>query len=149
MTKIKKKYLEEPGESEQTTEDNEKPLEKPHKGKYKRKKFLIPKEDKVKKPVTNEERLYYYKLVLGFASGLVGRLIGLYGYMMLLWLVIFWFGAPFLLGFLIAPYDKEKWGWKMFLKTAVAAFFFLFMVTSTVVHTIIVTSPGYVPPWLT
>ncbi len=148
MTKIKKKYLDETGESEQEAEETEQPQEKRHKGKYKRKKFLIPKDEKVKKPVTNEERLYYYKLVLGFASGLVGRLIGFYGWLMLLWLVIFWLGAPFIIGPLIAPYEKGKWDYKMFLKTAVAAFFFLFMVTSTIVHTVIATSPGYKPPWL-
>ncbi len=148
MTKIKKKHLEEPGEPEQKAEESEQPQEKPHKGKYKRKKFLIPKEDKVKKPVTNEERLYYYKLLLGFASGLVGALMELYGWFMLLWLISFWLGAPLIIGRLIAPYEKDKWDWKMFLKTAVAAFFFLFMVTSTVVHTLFVTSPGYIDPWL-
>lgn len=146
MTKIKKKYLEEEGP--QNVEETEKPSEKPHKGKYKRKKFLIPKDEKVKKPVTNEERLYYYKLLLGFASGLIGRLIGLIGWWLLIWLVIFWLGAPFIIGLLIAPYEKGKWDAKMFLKTAVAAFFFLFMVTSTIVHTIIATTPGYSPPWL-
>ncbi len=148
MTKIKKKFLEEQEEGQQAVEESEKPQEKPHKGKYKRKKFLIPKEDKVKKPHTNEERLYYYKLVLGFAAGLVGRLIGLIGWWLLLWLVIFWFVAPFPLGLLIAPYEKEKWDWKIILKTAVAAFFFVFMLTTTILHTLIVTSnPNFVPPW--
>jgi hypothetical protein len=148
LTKIKKKFLEEPEEPLQKVEEGEKPQEKSRRRKYKRKKFLIPKEEKGKKPLTNEERLYYYKMFLGFASGLVGRLIGLYGLWLLLWLVIFWFGAPFILGLLIAPYQKEKWDWKMFLKTAVAAFFFVFMVTTTIIHTLIVTSPGYVPPWV-
>ncbi|OLS13831.1 MAG: hypothetical protein RBG13Loki_2508 [Promethearchaeota archaeon CR_4] len=147
MTKIKKKYTEESDETGQGAEDIERPTEKKRRRKYKRLKFLIPEEDKDKKPKTNEEKLYMYKVFLGFAAGLVGRLIGLIGWGLFLWLMIFWWVAPFPLAMRLAPYEKDKWDWKMILKTAVMAFFFLFMVTSTVVHTLIVTSgPNFVVP---
>jgi len=147
MTKIKKKFTEDSGESSQKAEDIKKSPEKPHRRKYLRKKFLIPEEELGKKPKTNEEKLYFYKVLLGFAAGVVSQLIGLVGWWLFLWMIAFWIGAPLLIGRLMAPYEKDKWDWKMFLKTAVMAFFTLFMVTTTVIHTLIVTSdPNFVLP---
>jgi len=98
--------------------------------------------------MTNEQKLYYIKLLVAFASALVLSLLGIVGWWLLLALVSFWFGLPLLIGYLMAPYDKEKWDWKMFEKTAVGAFFFIFMVVATLIHTLIVTgNPSFVPPW--
>ncbi len=109
---------------------------------------------KEKEPMSDEDKLYWSKALLGIVSGLVGRLIGLVGWGMLLWMVIFWFAVPFPIALKIHPYEKEAsegkkpWNWKMILKTAVGAFFALFMLVSTIVHTFLrVAAMGANTPW--
>lgn len=147
LTKIKKKFTEIPEEESQKAdlEGVTKPKEGWKRKRLKKHKFIIPKEDKEKIPLTNEQKLYYIKLMMGFATGLIGRLIGLIGWWMLLWLMCFWWVAPLAIGYLMAPYVRDKWDWKMFEKTAVGAFFFLFMVIATIVHTLLflAANPGW------
>lgn len=85
-----------------------------------------------------EDKFYWARVITGVAAGIAGPLIGFVGLKMLLWLVCFWIGWPFVLSFVILryPYEKGKWDWKMILKTGVGAFFFVFMVSSTLLHTL-------------
>jgi hypothetical protein len=151
VTKIKKNFAETPEDSKQKPAEEEPTRHKkgkPRRVKPKKYKFIIPEEEKVKEPMTNEQKLYLYKLALAFGSGIIGILVGLIGWWLLLYLVCFWFGAPLLLGYLMAPYVVDKWDWKMFEKTAVGAFFFIFMVTTTLLHTVLVmANPAFVAPW--
>jgi hypothetical protein len=140
LTKIKKKYAEAPegGKEEDSTKRKD---EKPKRVKPKKHKFIIPEEEKVKEPMTNEKKLYSIKLLLALGSAILGIFVGLIGWRLLIYMVCFWFGAPLLIGYLMAPYDtspQNQWDWKMFEKTAVGAFFFIFMVTATLLHTLLV-----------
>lgn len=85
-----------------------------------------------------ETKLYWTKAITGAVSALVGRLfLGLIGWPMFIWMLSFWLGFPFIIGFLISPYDNEEWNWKIMLKTGVGMFFFTFMVFGTLIHTIL------------
>ncbi|MHA1734243.1 MAG: hypothetical protein ACTSU5_20080 [Promethearchaeota archaeon] len=108
-----------------------------------------PKFDKRKKekePMSDEDKLYWSKALMGIATGIVGRLVGLIGWWMLIWMLLFWFVVPFPVALLIHPYNKgekageKAWDWKLILKTGIGAFFSLFMLTSTFVHTLFLVS---------
>ncbi|MHA1871667.1 MAG: hypothetical protein ACTSU2_10100 [Promethearchaeota archaeon] len=115
-------------------------------GKYivsrKKKKEEIEKDEAKKQ----EDRFYWAKTITGALSAFIGRyFFNLVGWNMLLYMLGFWFGFPFILTFMMGyKYDKEKWDWKMILKTGVGMFFFAFMVTGTIVHTLMVI-PNYDP----
>lgn len=85
-----------------------------------------------------ETKLYWTKAITGAVSALVGRLfLGLIGWPMFIWMLSFWLGFPFIISFLISPYDNEEWNWKIILKTGIGIFFFTFMVVGTLIHTIL------------
>jgi hypothetical protein len=88
-----------------------------------------------------ENQMYWIRTLSGIGSALLGRLVfQLIGWNMLFWMIGWWFGFPWITSFLIlrVKYDKKKWDWKMIMKTGIGAFFFLFMLTATIAHTLIV-----------
>lgn len=118
----------------------------PNKPEFKKK----SKEEKLeeKEPMKDEEKLYWAKILIALGAAILGSaVIGLVGWWMLLWMVIFWFGVPFLPALAIHEYEKEKWDWKVILKTAVGGYFAIFMLTSTIIHTLtyIANFPGPLP----
>jgi hypothetical protein len=94
-----------------------------------------------KKEVTLEDKFYWVRSMSGIVFALLGRVVfNLVGWPMFFWMIAFWFGWPWLISFVIfrIPYEKGKWDWKMIMKTGIGAYFFLFMLTSTIAHTIMV-----------
>ncbi|TFF98867.1 MAG: hypothetical protein EU547_00210 [Promethearchaeota archaeon] len=87
-----------------------------------------------------ETKLYWARAITGFAVGLIGRLIGFVGWLMLIWMVIWWFLFPFFVSFVIYrfEYNKETWNWKNIIKPGIGIYFFIFMITSTIIHTLCV-----------
>ena len=87
-----------------------------------------------------ETKLYWIRAVSGALSALIGRLIGLIGWWLLIWMLCFWFLFPFFANFLILryKYDKEEWNWKNILMPGIGIFFFLFMIVGTLTHTFLV-----------
>lgn len=87
-----------------------------------------------------ETKLYWSRAITGFAVGLFGRLLGFVGWLMLIWMVIWWFLFPFFVSFVIYrfEYDEETWNWKNIIKPGIGIYFFIFMITSTIVHTLCV-----------
>ncbi|MHA1776225.1 MAG: hypothetical protein DRO88_11980 [Promethearchaeia archaeon] len=104
----------------------------------KKKKKAIEKEKT--KERTIEEKFYWVKVITAVVSSLFGVLVfDLRGWWMFLYLAGFMLVWPFLQSFVIfrLPYKKKQWDWKKILKTGVGAFFFSFMLISTVCFTII------------
>jgi hypothetical protein len=86
----------------------------------------------------SEKKFYWTRALSGVGAAIVGRvLVGLIGWDMLIWMVCWWFGFPWIMSFIIfrIPYEKKKWDWKKIMKTGVGIYFFLFMVTATICHT--------------
>ncbi|MGV9199263.1 MAG: hypothetical protein ACOC4M_10625, partial [Promethearchaeia archaeon] len=76
----------------------------------------------------------------GVVSALIGRLfIGLVGWWLLLFMVVIWFGFPFIVNFAVLgyEYDKEDWNWKNIIKPGIGIYFFLFMIVGVFIHTLL------------
>jgi hypothetical protein len=91
-----------------------------------------------------ETKLYWIRAITAVLSGLLGRLLFgipntnfVYGYLLLIWMLCFWFIAPFGVSFFVLKikYDKEEWNWKNIIKPGIGIYFFLFMIVSVVTHT--------------
>ena len=116
-------------------------LKRGQKYKVKEKKVLSVVDEETQKYKKYENQLYWIRTLSGIFSALLGRLaFGLIGWRMLYWMIGWWFGFPWIVSFLIlrVKYDKQRWDWKMIMKTGIGAFFFLFMLTGTIVHTLLV-----------
>lgn len=116
-------------------------LKRGQKYKVSEKKVVSVVDEETQKFKDYENKMYWTRIVTGFGSALLGRIaFGLIGWNMLIWMISWWFGFPWIASFLIwrIPYDKQKWDWKMIMKTGIGIFFFIFMLTSTIAHTIIV-----------
>ncbi len=97
------------------------------------------KESKSKK-LTIEQKFYWVRTGVAAITALLGVLaFGLKGWWMLLYLVLFLFGWPFIQSLLIfrLPYKKGEWDWKKILKTGVGAHFFTFMLLTTICFSLI------------
>ena len=86
-----------------------------------------------------ETKLYWIRAITGALSALIGRLIGFIGWPMLIWMVSFWFLAPFFFNFVVLRYnyDKEEWNWKNIIKPGIGIFFLLFMIVGVITHTLL------------
>ncbi|MBN2155134.1 MAG: hypothetical protein JW776_03765 [Candidatus Lokiarchaeota archaeon] len=108
-------------------------------GKYvvKRKKTKVELE---KDAITRQKELFYWgKAITGAIAGFLGvTLFRLVGWWMLLYMILVWFGFPWILsfGFFRFQYDKDNWSWKEILKEGAGIFFLTFMLVSTIFHTI-------------
>ena len=114
-----------------------------------KKKYVVKQEKKEKtgldkKKEEEEERknkFYWIRGTAGIWSVLLGRLVfNLIGWNLLWWLLAFLVGFPWFISFVIMriPYEKDTWDWKMIMKTGIGAFFFLFMLVGTIVHTLLI-----------
>jgi hypothetical protein len=109
-------------------------------GKYvvKRKKSQV--EIEKEEESSNENKLYWTKIIVGFLGGLLGTLaFNLVGWWMFLYMIILWLIFPFIPNLFIMKdlFKESKKEWlKMTLKTGVGGFFFVFMVTSTFCYTL-------------
>ncbi|MHA1782849.1 MAG: hypothetical protein ACTSUL_05405 [Promethearchaeota archaeon] len=86
-----------------------------------------------------ETKLYWIRALIGALSGFIGRIIGLIGWSLFIWMLCFWFITPFFVSFVILKYeyDKEKWNWKNIIKPGIGIFFFLFMIVAIIIHTLL------------
>ncbi len=91
---------------------------------------------------SSETTLYWIKILYSITVAFVGRVVfGLVGWWMFLWLLLFWFPFSFIPAYFVFRelFDKDILEWfKISLKTGVGGFFFVFMVVSTVCHTLLV-----------
>jgi len=112
----------------------------------KEKKKLLQKQDlqpdkRVKKEIDirleKETKIYWVRAVTGALSALIGRLLGIIGWWLLIWMVCFWMITPFFTSFVIFRYNynKEEWNWKNIIKPGIGMFFFLFMIVGVITHT--------------
>ncbi|MBD3193786.1 MAG: hypothetical protein GF317_01935 [Candidatus Lokiarchaeota archaeon] len=87
--------------------------------------------------LNRETKLYWIRAITGAIFALFGRLIGFVGFLLFFWMLIFWFGFPFIASFGIFKYeyDKENWNWKNIIKPGLGIYFFLFMLVGTITHT--------------
>ncbi len=111
---------------------------KKQKVKYRVKTKITHQEMEKKEKTTIEEKFYWTRALISLLSAIFGVLVfNLIGWGMLLYLVFFMFGWPFIQSFLIfkIPYIKEKWDWKQILKTGIGVHFFIFMVVSSLLFT--------------
>jgi hypothetical protein len=114
------------------------------KGKKKKVKYVVKgrvkeEETEEKKEKTVEDKFYWSKALTGIIAAIFGSAVfKLIGWWMLAYLLVFLLVFPFFLSFVIfkLKYIKDQWDWKKILKTGLAAFFFLFMLVSTAIHTI-------------
>ena len=92
--------------------------------------------------ISNENKLYWSKVIIAGVSALIGRLLlNFVGWQMFLWMLIFMFLFPFLPNFFLMRelFDLNKKEWLKFtLKTGNGGFFFVFMLVTTICHTLIV-----------
>lgn len=104
------------------------------------KKEVKGKQKKIDIRLEQETKLYWTRAVTGIVFALLGRLLGFVGWLMLFWMLFFWFAFPFFASFIIFrfKYDKEDWNWKNILMPGIGIFFFLFMIVSTILHTLFV-----------
>ena len=86
-----------------------------------------------------ETKLYWIRAITGALSALIGRLIGFIGWPMLIWMVSFWFLAPFFFNFVVLQYkyNKEEWNWKNIIKPGIGIFFLVFMIIGVITHTLL------------
>jgi len=91
-----------------------------------------------------ETKLYWIRAITAVLSGLLGRfLFGIpntkmvFGYLLLIWMLCFWFITPFVVSFFILryEYDKEEWTWKNIIKPGIGIYFLLFMIVTILTHT--------------
>jgi hypothetical protein len=105
-----------------------------------KKKEAKGKQKKIDIRLEQETKLYWTRAITGVSCGLIGRLIGLVGWLLLFWMLFFWFVFPFFASFIIFKfeYDKEDWTWKNILMPGIGMYFFMFMISSTILHTLLV-----------
>jgi hypothetical protein len=91
-----------------------------------------------------ETKLYWIRAITAVLSGLLGRLLFgipntkmVFGYLLLIWMLCFWFITPFVVSFFILryEYDKEEWSWKNIIKPGIGIYFLLFMIVTILTHT--------------
>lgn len=84
-----------------------------------------------------ETKIYWIRAITGVLSALIGRLVGLVGWWLLIWMICFWFLTPFFVSFVIYryKYDKEEWNWKNIIKPGIGIYFLLFMIVGVLTHT--------------
>jgi len=93
-----------------------------------------------------ETKLYLIRAITGALSALVGRLIiGLIGYFLLIWMLVWWFLFPFFVNYVILKYgyEKEEWSWKNIILPGIGIFFFSFMLVGVITHTILTLIPNF------
>ena len=86
-----------------------------------------------------KEQFYWAKTIAGIVAGFFGVYVfQLVGWWMLIYMILMWFGFPWILsfGYFRFAYDKENWSWKEILKEGAGIFFLTFMLVSTVCHTL-------------
>ncbi len=87
-----------------------------------------------------ETKLYWIRAITGALCAISGRLMfGLIGWFLFLWMLIWWFLFPFIVSFFILKYeyDKEEWNWKKIVLPGIGIFFFMFMISGVLIHTIL------------
>jgi len=84
-----------------------------------------------------ETKIYWVRAITGVFSAFIGRLVGLVGWWLLIWMICFWFLTPFFVSFVIYryKYDKEEWNWKNIIKPGIGVYFLLFMIVGVLTHT--------------
>ncbi|MFX1356649.1 MAG: hypothetical protein ACFFA8_05130 [Promethearchaeota archaeon] len=94
-------------------------------------------EKKIDIRLQKETKLYWIRAISGALSAFIGILIGLVGWILLIWMLCFWFITPFFVSFLIFryKYNKEEWNWKNIIKPGLGIFFFLFMIVGVITFT--------------
>jgi hypothetical protein len=105
-----------------------------------KKKQKTEKEEKLEIRLKKETNLYWVRAIIGALSAFIGRvLFGLVGWFLLIWMLAFWFGFPFIASFIIFryQYDEEEWNWKNIIKPGIGIFFFLFMIVGVIFHTLL------------
>ncbi len=119
-----------------------------------RRKEFQKKDIKIEKKITNEldvrlekeTKLYWMRAITGVLSAFIGRLIfGFIGWFLFIWMLVWWFLFPFIVSFLIFKfeYDKEDWTWKNIILPGIGIFFFLFMIVSVFIHTLLKFIPTF------
>ncbi|MCK4780182.1 MAG: hypothetical protein KAT57_08340 [Candidatus Lokiarchaeota archaeon] len=121
--------------------------------KEKKKELQIKSTQIEKKPLTEldlrlekETKLYWIRALTGALSALIGRILfGLIGWLLFLWMLVWWFLFPFAVSFLILryEYDKEEWNWKKIILPGIGIYFFLFMIVGVFLHTILYFIPNF------
>ncbi|MFX1233823.1 MAG: hypothetical protein ACFFBY_04605 [Promethearchaeota archaeon] len=123
-------------------------IKKERKKLIKEKKKLLQKQDlltdkkstkEIDIRLEKETKLYWVRALSGLVSGLLGVLIGLKGWVLLIWMICFWFITPFFVSFIVFRYEynKENWSWKNIIKPGIGIFFLLFMIVSIITFTLI------------
>ncbi len=94
-------------------------------------------DDELNLRLKKETRLYWVRTLSGGLAALIGRLIGLVGWFLLIWMLCFWFLFPFFTSFVIFryKYDKESWNWKNIIMPGIGIYFFIFLIIGTIIHT--------------
>ncbi|MHA1884392.1 MAG: hypothetical protein ACXAAI_05140 [Promethearchaeota archaeon] len=93
-----------------------------------------------------ETKLYWIRAITGVLSAFVGRLfLGLIGWFLFGWMLTWWFLFPFVVSFFILKYeyDKEEWHWKNMILPGIGMFFFMFMITGVLTHTLLNFIPSF------
>jgi len=87
-----------------------------------------------------ETKIYWIRAITGALCALIGRLLGIIGWWLFIWMICFWMVTPFFTSFIILryKYDKEEWNWKNIIKPGIGMFFFLFMIVGVIIHTFLV-----------
>lgn len=108
---------------------------------YKVKSHTTPVDEEKQKQKSIEDKFYWTRALVGALVAIIGT-VGFHfvGWVMLAWMGGFLLGFPWIMSFVIfrIPYVKGKWDWKHILKTGIGAYFFIFMLIATILHTIIV-----------
>lgn len=91
-----------------------------------------------------ETKLYWIRAITGVICGLVGRILFgipntkmVFGFLLFIWMLCFWFITPFIVSFFVLKYeyDKEEWNWKNIIKPGIGIYFLLFMIITVLTHT--------------
>jgi hypothetical protein len=100
----------------------------------------VKKDNELDLRLKKETNLYWIRVTTGALSALFGRLIGLVGWSLFIWMLCFWLLFPFFVNFVLLryKYDKEEWNWKNILMPGIGIFFFLFMIVGVTLHTFLV-----------
>lgn len=123
----------------QLIKEKEKQLTPKELEKIQEKKESKQKEDELSIRLKKETRLYWIRAVTGALCAFVGRyLLGFIGWILLIWMLIFWVIFPFFVSFVLFRYKfNENWTWKNVLMPGLGIYFFLFIIVGTVIHTLL------------
>ncbi|MFX1574447.1 MAG: hypothetical protein ACFFB0_17035 [Promethearchaeota archaeon] len=119
-----------------------------------RRKEFQKKDIKIEKKTTTEldvrlekeTKLYWIRVITGALSAFIGRFFfGFIGWFLFAWMLIWWFLFPFFVSFIILKfkYNKEEWNWKNIILPGIGIFFFLFMMVSIFIHTLLKFLPNF------